>query len=231
MLGLSNSIIKPPGRIKRLLYQYTSSFDSSVGDLVVDSNAYSPGSDDYTLEVGQNAPGEATTNDWLKVTLSGDGVGYGDWRGFSLNLQTGGSSAGGSWLPSPHGDLSNLRRNMLVTIEYKIHCAGTWYIDGDHNTSGNIPGLKNRSGNVTKYIGSSPSPYNIALGSTYDISTNHLQTANGWLKKLTFPVPGLYGPSENYPAPGSVLYVKDLVVSLYNIAHYSYNNVTGTPPT
>lgn len=212
MLGLGSFVFKPSGKVRRIVYEYTSSFDSSIGDLVVSTNVSSPTSDDYTLELGQNAPGEATTNDWLKVTLSGDGTGSnGTWTGFRFNLETGGTH---NWLPSPHGDFYHRLAGMEVTIEYKIHCAGTWYIDGGHNTSGNIPGLKNQSGSVTDPIASSPG---VAIGSTVDVSTSHVHGGNHWGTTLNFPVAGLIFPGTNYPAPGSVLYFKDLVVRLYNM--------------
>ena len=208
MLGLGNSIIKY-GKVKRLIYEYTSSFDTSVSGFEVYQCVGCPDPGEFTIEYGQNAPGEATTNDWLKVTLGGDGdetAISGTWTGFRISNTTDGHN---DWLPSEYS--SGRVKGDIITLEYKIQLGGDWHLDRDP-----VKGLKNSVGGNTQFLLHNGS-VSIPKDTTASISTEHVMGGNYWNQQMVFPVAGLYPSETNYPAPGSIFYFKDVVARLYRI--------------
>ena len=132
MLGLGSSIIKSD-TMRRVAYEYKSSFDSSIDNWSASSANADP---EFTLEYGQNPPGEST-NDWLKVTLGGETDET--YSAFKLRLNTGGTN---DWLPA---EISR-KQGDLITIEFKVQLVGeywTQYYLGNLVPVNPVAGLRN----------------------------------------------------------------------------------------
>lgn len=188
MLGLGNAIIKS-GKIRSPIYKYQSSFDSTIGDWTFTSS--NDNTDENTVEIGQNAPGEPTTNDWLKITINSYPGGS-----FGLRLDT---HVAGDWLPYQYSRLSQ----DLITIEYMLHV-----VDGGGGSIDPVTGLVNQAGAVLKLVHVD----GVALDTTTEVKTSHIMGGNLWNQNLKLYVSGLGGPS---PKVNDIIYIKDVCIILW----------------
>lgn len=181
--------------MRRVIYEYKSSFDSTIGDWTIqDSNDVG---DEQTVETGQNAPGEPTTNDWLKITINSDP------GAFMLRLDT---HTAGDWLPAEY----SRKKNDLITIDYKLHLTGDFGNDEDP-----VPGLKNIVGTVSKFFFNHNTNSPVPLGTTVETRTSHKMSGNNWNQSLMIVRSGLYSFADNGPDPGAVIYIKDVCIRLW----------------
>ena len=182
--------------MRSVVYEYKSSFDSTIGDFTLQSS--NDNDDEQTVETGQNAPGEPTTNDWLKITINSDPGGA-----FFLRLDT---HVAGDWLPAEY----SRKINDLITIDYKLHLTGDF-----GNNMDPVLGLKNIVAGTSFFIFDNNLYSPVPLGTTVESRTSHKMGGNDWNQTLVIIRSGMYGLAPNAPDPGAVIYIKDVCVRLW----------------
>jgi len=195
MLGLGNLIIKSD-TMRRVAYEYKSSFESSTDNWTASSSNADP---EFTLEHGENPPGEST-NDWLKVTLGGETDEA--YAAFKLTLNTGGT---GDWLPA---EISR-KKNDLITIEFKVQLVGSYWQNSFGVAQDPVGGLRNIVYNkATGY------PTTIPLSTTTIVKTSHAMNIPNWGQELSILRSNLF-TNTNTPVAGAVYYIKDVCARVW----------------
>ena len=173
--------------MRRLVYEYHHPFTSSVGDWTFHSTT----GNDQTIEIGQNAPGEPVTNDWLKLTIGED---PGSSIYFRLDTHT-----AGDWLPYSY----SREAGDVVTFNYKIHL-----VDG----GGDYWGTSGGDVLIANTTGATFTRFSVPLDTTTNVYSTRTHTSSNWNQSLNIIRSGLSTPA---PSVGAIYYLKDVVIRLW----------------
>ena len=187
MLGLGTNMLRDSSNNTAsvgpdLLYTYESDFSSSDDGWIAFNVA---GTD--SRQPGQNAPGEPTTNDWLKITYDADqgpvGILVSDW------------------LPDSFDPILSRKVGDFVTFECKVHLVdgGNDYWDGTDPVD--VRFSSTGTGTVVE----------VQPDITTNISVVNTSTTVNWNTAISV----VTSSAVDLPNSGASWYIKDIKLNLY----------------